>query len=194
MDREIPSLTPINDAAPRRGPRPWDWTLGLGLGVGGAVLRAVAVPELLGDLDAVNFGRALESFDPRAQAPHFPGYAPYVGVARLLLELGVRDPVWALALPAILLWPAAATVGLVGLSRLVGRWPALGAVALASLAPAAVVAGGWPGADGLGLLGAGSKKARTREEEKTGAGRGGNRGDLLKAKHSTPERNDLDQE
>lgn len=117
----------------------------------GAALRGVALPSQLADVDAVNLGRSLREFDVFSQSPHFPGYPVLVALARGVRALGVRDEVWALTLPGILLWPVAGTLLFFGLERRIGRWPALGAVAFASLAPGAVLTSGWPASEGLGL-------------------------------------------
>jgi len=116
----------------------------------GAGLRWLAVPPLVGDVDGVNFARALASFDPLRQAPHFPGYPVYVALSRGFAALGAGESA-ALALPAVVLWAPAAWLMFHGLRPHVGRSAALGAVAAGSLAPGAVLAGGWPGSDGLGL-------------------------------------------
>jgi hypothetical protein len=117
----------------------------------GLVLRLLAVPELVGDVDGVNLARGLRTYDLFTQSPHAPGYPVLIAAAGCLRAVGVASDAWALALPGILLWPLAGGLLFVGLRRWLGAWPALGVLAVASLAPGAVVASGWPGSEGLGL-------------------------------------------
>lgn len=130
-----------------------DWLLRAVLAVGltGAGLRCLAVPRLLGDVDAVNLARGLAHFDVFAQAPHAPGYPVLIAAAKLFGALGVENDIWALALPGILLWPPAAAALYAGLRPWVASGPAFAVVVFASLAPGVVVTSGWPGSDGLGL-------------------------------------------
>ncbi len=121
------------------------------LGLFGSILRALAVPLAVSDVDGVNFARSLVAFNPLQQSPHFPGYPVYVALAQGVQALGVSSRVWSLVGPAILLWPAACVLLFAGTRRLFGVWPGLGAVVAASLAPGAVGHGGWPGSDGLGF-------------------------------------------
>src|SRR5688572_1694892 len=106
----------------------------------GAGLRVLALPPVVGDVDSVNFAKALHSFDPLAQAPHLPGYPPLVAAAKLWRAAGVASDVWAVALTGIVAWPAAALLLFVGARPHVGSAAALGAVLAASLAPGAVLA------------------------------------------------------
>lgn len=116
----------------------------------GAVLRLVALPPLLPDLDSVNFARALDTFDLAGQSPHFPGYPVFVVLARGASLLGLSDVV-ALSLPGVILAPAAVlALGWALLPR-VGAVPALGGAAVVALAPLAVLFGGAPSSDGLGF-------------------------------------------
>jgi hypothetical protein len=117
----------------------------------GLVLRLLAVPELVGDVDGVNLARGLRTYDLFTQSPHAPGYPVLIAAAGCLRAVGVANEAWALALPGILLWPLAGGVLFVGLRRWIGAWPALGVLAVASVAPGTVVASGWPGSEGLGL-------------------------------------------
>lgn len=119
--------------------------------VAGTLLRWIAVPPIVGDVDGVNFARALHVYDPLHQSPHFPGYPVYVFLARVASAFGVRETL-ALALPAIVLFPPAAWILFSGARRHLGSHPALGAVATASLAPLSVLAGGWPASDGTGIV------------------------------------------
>lgn len=123
----------------------------LGLALLGALLRAMAVPEFVGDVDSVNFARSLVHFDPMNQSPHMPGYPVFVWVAKFFYGLGVHHEAWALALGGIVLWPLAGVLFYLGSRRWLGHWAALGALTVASVAPAPVVIGGWPASDGLGL-------------------------------------------
>lgn len=119
-------------------------------GLVGAGLRLLAVPPAVGDVDGVNFARALRSFEPLEQSPHLPGYPVYVAVTKPFAALGLPESL-ALALPSALLWPLAAWTLFVGLRRLLGEAPALAASLVASLSPGAVLIGGWPASDGFGL-------------------------------------------
>lgn len=113
-------------------------------------VRLAAIPRALGDVDGVNFARALTRFDPLAQAPHLPGYPVYVLCARLFAALGAPE-VWALALPGVLASVAGILVLFAAVARHFGPRPAhLTAAALTAL-PGAVLAAGWPTSDGLGL-------------------------------------------
>ncbi len=120
------------------------------LGVAGAVLRGLAVPGMLPDLDSVNFARALTRFDVAAQAPHFPGYPVYVALARVAAAVGASE-VLALALPGLVL--SALATGVLGLAlrRHVGGSGALVGAALLALLPLPVLAGGTPSSDGAGV-------------------------------------------
>jgi hypothetical protein len=120
------------------------------LGLLGACLRAIAVPPVVGDVDGVNFARALSGFDPLHQAPHLPGYPVYVALTALFHAIGASEP-WALALPAIVLWPVASVLLAIGAEAQLGKAAAVGAAIVASIAPGAVAIGGWPGSDGTGL-------------------------------------------
>ena len=84
--------------------------LALGLGLGGSLLRAMAAPPLVGDVDSVNFARALVEYDPLHQSPHLPGYPVFIAAARLVREAGVLSDVWALVLPGLIGWPLAAVI------------------------------------------------------------------------------------
>jgi len=124
--------------------------LALAFGIAGAVLRALAIPAAVSDVDGVNFARGLRHFDPLVQSPHFPGYPVYMVLSRPFWWLGLSEPE-ALAAAGIVLWPVAAVALFAGLRRWVHDFAALGAVAVVSLAPGAVVVGGWSGSDGLGF-------------------------------------------
>ncbi|MDH5672162.1 MAG: hypothetical protein OEZ06_08435 [Myxococcales bacterium] len=131
--------------------RPLHQALALVLCVGGLLLRLWAVPPEVGDIDSVNLARGLAHFDVFAQAPHFPGYPVLIAAGTLLRELGVERPVWALSLPGILLFPVAGWLLFSTLRWRLSPAAALGALAVAALSPACVLAGGWPASDGLGL-------------------------------------------
>lgn len=124
-------------------------SLGLAVIALGVLLRWLAMPQALGDVDSVNHGRALSGFDLERQAPHLPGYPVYTALTRALA--GRVSEAHALSLPGILLWAPAGWLLLLGVRRRLGEPVAFGAVAFASLCPGAVVAGAWPASDGLGL-------------------------------------------
>ncbi|MCC7387076.1 MAG: hypothetical protein IT384_34905 [Deltaproteobacteria bacterium] len=125
------------------------------LGAAGIALRLSALAPAIGDVDGVNFARAVERFDPLHQSPHFPGYPVYVAVSQAAKALGAPLIV-SLTAPGIVLWPIALVLLFLGVHRQLGAGAALGAGVVASLAPGAIVVSGWPGSDGLGfsLLGA----------------------------------------
>ncbi len=117
---------------------------------GAAALRLAALPPALPDLDAVNFARALTSFDLASQQPHFPGYPVYVFLARAFAATGLGE-VAALAAPGLLLGVAAvAGLGAV-LRRQVGEAGAFAAAAVVGFAPLAVLQGALPHSDGAGF-------------------------------------------
>lgn len=116
----------------------------------GLLLRLRALPPAIGDVDGVNFARALRAFDPLHQAPHLPGYPVYVAATKLFSILGSAE-IGALVLPGLLSFVAGAALLFAGLSRRTGPDVALGALSFAALAPGAVLAGAWPGSDGLGF-------------------------------------------
>jgi hypothetical protein len=118
----------------------------------GAALRLLAIPALVGDVDGVNFAKGLRNYDVFSQAPHAPGYPVLIAAAGIVRWLGVGHDPWALALPGIALWPLAGMVLFLGLRRWIGPWPALGVLAVASLAPGVVIASAGPGSEGLGLV------------------------------------------
>ena len=60
-------------------------------------------------------------------------------MARTLRFAGVQSETWALALPGILLWPAAAILLYLGSRQHLGERAAFGGILAASLAPAAAV-------------------------------------------------------
>ena len=152
MSRKInpcSSKTSTEAGAGRGASRGFLWALASGVGAALGV-RALALPSLLPDLDAVNFARALGGFDLAAQAPHFPGYPVYVALARVLSSLGATE-VAALALPGLVLGAlAVAVLGLVLRPRL-GDVGALGAAGLLALLPLPVLFGATPASDGTGL-------------------------------------------
>lgn len=120
------------------------------LGVGGVALRLSALAPAVGDVDGVNFARAIERFDPLHQSPHFPGYPVYVALSQTAKALGAPLIV-SLTAPGIVLWPIALVLLFLGVHRQLGAGAALGAGVVASLAPGAIVVSGWPGSDGLGF-------------------------------------------
>lgn len=143
----------LNFVFHKRWPQSVVVVVAAGLGV---ALRLLAVPPVVGDVDGVNFARSLQMFDVQQQAPHFPGYPVYVALARLMAWMmgaghDVAAQALSLSLPGIVLWPVAAWVLFVGLSRVIGRNEALLVSVGCSLAPGAVIPGGWPGSDGLGM-------------------------------------------
>ncbi len=116
----------------------------------GIGLRIAAVPPQVADVDGVNFARALTSFDPFRQAPHFPGYPVYVLACRWAAGFGAPE-VWALVLPGLV----AFTIGTWLCARAVARTQdsatAERFVVLMALLPGAVLHLAWPGSDGFGL-------------------------------------------
>ncbi len=121
-----------------------------GLLSAGVFLRLAAIPSAVGDVDSVNFARALLRYNPLHQAPHLPGYPTLVLLARPLASAGVPDPL-ALALPGVLLWCLGGWLLFRGLSQLLDMRFAFGALAFASLSPGLILISGWPASDGLGL-------------------------------------------
>lgn len=65
-----------------------------------AISRFIFRSHYLYDLDSVNFGLAIERFDPRVHQPHPPGYFLYICMGRLL-NLLVHDANLALVLLSI---------------------------------------------------------------------------------------------
>jgi len=122
-----------------------------GIAAAGALMRLLAVPPALPDLDAVNFASSLSRFDLATQAPHFPGYPLYVLLARGFAAVGAGE-VLALALPGIAL-AALAALALAAIGSRVGTAAGLGAGALFALGPVAILAGGNPSSDGAGVAG-----------------------------------------
>lgn len=116
----------------------------------GFLVRLRAVPPAIADVDGVNFARALGAFDPLHQSPHLPGYPVYVLATKLFATLGLNE-VWALALPALLLFPLGAALLYLGVRRRFGEAHAVGALLFATFAPSAVLAGAWPTSDGFGF-------------------------------------------
>lgn len=116
----------------------------------GLLLRLRALPPALGDVDGVNFARALVHFDPLHQSPHLPGYPVYVAATKLFALFGSAQ-IQALVLPAAVSFVAGALLLFAGLARRAGDDVALGATAVVALAPGAVLVGAWPGSDGLGF-------------------------------------------
>jgi hypothetical protein len=121
--------------------------LALFAGVG---LRVLALPPVVGDVDGVNFARALVTFDPLHQAPHLPGYPVLIALAAPLRALGFND-VGALALPGIAFFVPAALALFFGVRRHAGERAALLVVAFVSLLPGLVLTTSRPASDGLGL-------------------------------------------
>ncbi len=81
------------------------WLLGFAV----AATRFVCRSRVLYDLDSVNFGLALQHFDPRVHQPHPPGYFLYIGLGRLL-QFIVRDANLALVVLSIVASCGAAVV------------------------------------------------------------------------------------
>lgn len=123
------------------------WALWLAVGL---ILRVLAVPPSVADVDGVNFAKALVAFDPLHQAPHMPGYPVYVAASRTFAWLGTSE-VWALVLPGLLTFG----IGSVGCALAVQRrfGPAVAETFLAALClmPGAVLFAAWPTSDGFGL-------------------------------------------
>lgn len=114
------------------------------------LLRLLALPPALPELDAANFARALTRFDLAAQSPHAPGYPLYVLATRLFAALGADD-LPALVLPGALLGALSVLALGLALAARVGRSGALLAAAIVALAPLAVLTGGAPTSDGAGF-------------------------------------------
>src|SRR5687767_1435133 len=101
-------------------------------GASGAVLRAIAIPPVVADVDGVNFARALASFDPAHQAPHLPGYPIYVALSQVAAELVTHETA-ALAFFSVALTPIACVLLYLGLRAHVGERAALGASIAAAI-------------------------------------------------------------
>jgi hypothetical protein len=125
------------------------WLLATAIFGANLLLRLPFALGVLGEMDAVNFMRGLESFDPLNNRPHLPGYPLFMALAKVLHALGVPAPE-VLAWPGIIVGALGTGLLFVAVANHFSLWTGLLFAGLLTVLPGPWLIFEAPLSDGLG--------------------------------------------